>query len=606
MDNDIINLDPIIRRYTGYFVPCDLSQELSLVDTQEIVFDNLDREFIIEESCSENENGDTTAVICFAFYNKSSEHRNARASFYKFDIRGDAYFVWLECIIDPDGNLIDDVNIFRSFIPNDYKDIASRVLRDKIGLYYRFQKGDDIYTFSDEEYKNPFPSEYEEKEWKGLSPKHLLNLFLSSSVEGIKTEYVSKYSHTIYSDNKKVVFDMMLRLTMPSSEEGKIDVYEFSHPGGPYIKKMVSEQNAALEFLKSLHANQIGNIEDAEEVVKTYVPFPPMDSLIVDFNFEKYQEIESQRKQDVIDIFQNGKLKKIVLKKGTGRYVPFNSKCKVHFVMAEADNERDEKDEADVLAPISKEELIDVKRHAIPAFKYMLSSMRKGEVSVYYANYELVYGDIATGTFKKQSFVFAVHVPDHNETILLPNSHQVEIAKSMQDKIDASIRHRKAGNVFFERKLYKLAFDEYYIGLIKMTVRDQFTKDRVKIPTVIPQEYIDAKCLLQMNIAAACLNMDAWIESKDTKDFGRYHFGLKNINEVLTQQPENIKALSRRARLLAHELDIDSSMADLTLIQEIRPNLDVSLILQDIKMAKEKLRMKMKTHAKKLMQTLTY
>lgn len=578
-----------MKRYTVYYVPFDTSIPMDVRDASEVSFEDLNREEIYQESVATNPDGITTVVSCFAFYDASSEVKNARASFFKYEVYGNAFLVWLECRVTSEGDLVDTADIFRSFVPKDFEELNSKILkRTRIGLFYLYKNNEDIYHLDQQKYENPFPDEYDAN-WKGLSPKSLVKMF-TDSIQGrfATITYSNRFPHAIYDEKKRLVHCVKLVVSF-EIDDGNVETFEFYSPK-QYTKKIHSEQNAALEYLKSLHANQIGIVDEIIETSPEEA-FPPMDPMLKDFDYKKYKVFEKD--YDVQDILGDGKIKKITLKKGTGKYVPFSCKCRLHYVMAVAE------DKEDTLQPKQKEAEINIWEPEFHCFQYMLRSMKKGEVAIFYVHYDFVFGNVISDTIGSRPFVFGVHIPDHIDTIIFEN-HRIGYKDNFEEKMDIAQKYKEQGNDYYNRELFKLAFDSYFMAHLSLRVKTKYDRNNRKIEVVYPDRYGQLKSLIQLNIAAACLQMDSWIESNDPSDFGLYHCALSHLNEVIDFNPVCVKAYLRRARVYAILGDIDKAKSDADKAKGLDPNVALNSVRKEIQNMEIKSKQRQIKIAKKL------
>lgn len=587
--------------YSALFIPWDLNREIEIVDVPYNIND-FDRELLSIERNDTNESGETEIVASLILFNSSDSEINKRASFLKFNhIKGDAYLVWVKYTENENGEIISSYEYYRAFIIKDYEEILRKMILDKIGYYYLHNRGDNIFTLDIDKRKNPFPDEYTQPEWKGLAPKGLLDVYLNSSDErkSVKKEYF-KYD-TSKDEKGRYLFKMGLRLIIPNENEPTVIEYISDKY---YSTKAVSEHNAALKFLKILHLNNIEEelgiklVIDDENDDKIIIPYPYPNEIMNTYNNEHYLKIKSDPNIKRIDILNNNKMIKYIIKEGDGKYVPFSSICKIYRRILKINyfddghyESIDKSDEYfnDLINPNNDKEsflkplkyggnIVDIhKKSKEKLWHIILPSMKLGEISmVYLDNINNEKDDIIHEENElKPSYCYyllLIEIPNHIESIELPIGHNIKKAKDINEKMKVAKVYKELGNKYYERKLFKLAYDEYKKGAITMEFRNKYKYKDIKLS----DDFILLKHQIYMNIAASCLYMDKWIVMKDS--FGQYDEALNYLNIVLNEDENNIKALIRRSKVYASLLEIEKANEDIEKALNIDPNIDKNII----------------------------
>lgn len=118
-------------------------------------------------------------------------------------------------------------------------------------------------------------------------------------------------------------------------------------------------------------------------------------------------------------------------------------------------------------------------------------------------------------------------------------------------------KKRLRGNFWFERSDYQLAIQcykkalEYYDGFVTEEW-DEMDGDNPKQPALLQQpsdaEMMEDHVKVHNNLAMAHMKVSAWNEA------------LKSVDEVLTCQPENVKALFRKAKIVEAKGDVNAGI----------------------------------------------
>ncbi|XP_078526455.1 peptidyl-prolyl cis-trans isomerase FKBP8 [Lissotriton helveticus] len=123
-----------------------------------------------------------------------------------------------------------------------------------------------------------------------------------------------------------------------------------------------------------------------------------------------------------------------------------------------------------------------------------------------------------------------------------------------KDKIELANRKRERGNFYYQQGDYVLAVNSYDIALriIRSSSKVDFTDEE-------EAELLDVKVKCLNNLAASQLKLD------------HFEAALKSCNLVLEQQPDNVKALFRKGKVLAQQGDYSDAIPILKSALKMEP-----------------------------------
>ncbi|XP_054835894.1 peptidyl-prolyl cis-trans isomerase FKBP8 isoform X2 [Eublepharis macularius] len=107
---------------------------------------------------------------------------------------------------------------------------------------------------------------------------------------------------------------------------------------------------------------------------------------------------------------------------------------------------------------------------------------------------------------------------------------------SGKEKVDLANHKRERGNFHYQRGDYVLAINSYDVALKVIG-----SSSKVNFSSEEEAELLDVKVKCLNNLAASQLKLD------------HYEAALRSCNQVLEQQPDNIKALFRKGKVLAQQ-----------------------------------------------------
>ncbi|KAG8594403.1 hypothetical protein GDO81_001190, partial [Engystomops pustulosus] len=123
-----------------------------------------------------------------------------------------------------------------------------------------------------------------------------------------------------------------------------------------------------------------------------------------------------------------------------------------------------------------------------------------------------------------------------------------------QEKLALANQKRERGNFYYQQADYVFAINSYDIALkiVNSSSKVDFTPDE-------ENELLDVKMKCLNNLAASQLKLD------------HFEAALKSCNMVLEQQPENIKALFRKGKVLAQQGEYSEAIAILRKALKLEP-----------------------------------
>ncbi|XP_043981016.1 FKBP prolyl isomerase 16 isoform X2 [Gambusia affinis] len=188
----------------------------------------------------------------------------------------------------------------------------------------------------------------------------------------------------------------------------------------------------------------------------------------------------------------------------------------------------------------------------IQALEECVMSMQKGEITLLLADSQYAYGllgrepDIPAWA----PLLYQLQLLDIRDK---PDPETLPIA----DRIRIGNQKRERGNFHFQREEYSLAARAYYVALEVLTTRSQDGNDvGMKEEEEEVREY-RVKCL--NNLATAQLRLEQFNEA------------LHTSRDVLTLQPNNVKALFRTGKLLSDKGEYKEAMEVLKQALKLEP-----------------------------------
>ncbi|KAM4809463.1 peptidyl-prolyl cis-trans isomerase FKBP8 [Rhinophrynus dorsalis] len=123
-----------------------------------------------------------------------------------------------------------------------------------------------------------------------------------------------------------------------------------------------------------------------------------------------------------------------------------------------------------------------------------------------------------------------------------------------QEKLDLANRKRERGNFYYQHADYVFAINSYEIALKIIN-----SNSKVDFSSEEEADLLDVKMKCLNNLAASQLKLD------------HYEAALKSCNMVLDHQPDNIKALFRKGKVLAQQGDCSEAITILRKALKLEP-----------------------------------
>ena len=186
---------------------------------------------------------------------------------------------------------------------------------------------------------------------------------------------------------------------------------------------------------------------------------------------------------------------------------------------------------------------------AIRALDLVIALMHLGETDEFIADPELAYGD----------FGFPPHLPSkgaaHFEVTLL--EHRPALASTLDLQVEerkaVGLRKKERGNFWFSRSEYSMAVQCYRKAVEYFEdegIQMEVPMDRYTLPEPL-QDLVTEKIKAYNNLAQAQLKLEA------------YESALASLKNVLKLDPNNEKALFRKAKALAEQGDNEQAIGTL-------------------------------------------
>ncbi|XP_063003195.1 peptidyl-prolyl cis-trans isomerase FKBP8 [Elgaria multicarinata webbii] len=126
---------------------------------------------------------------------------------------------------------------------------------------------------------------------------------------------------------------------------------------------------------------------------------------------------------------------------------------------------------------------------------------------------------------------------------------------SGKEKVELANRKRERGNFHYQRADYVMAINSYDVALkvIRSSSKVDFSPEE-------EAELVEVKVKCLNNLAASQLKLD------------HYEAALRSCNQVLEQQPDNIKALFRKGKVLAQQGEYSDAIPILKAALKLEPS----------------------------------
>lgn len=259
---------------------------------------------------------------------------------------------------------------------------------------------------------------------------------------------------------------------------------------------------------------------------------------------EKSNDAFQNEQEDWIDILGNGALRKIIMIKGQGAESrPKKGQdvtVKLQICLEDGSVAEDYVSLTFTLGDGDVMQSIDL----------CVQLMELGETAIIEADAKYCYGkqgrnpDIAPNA----SLVLEVSLLE------VKDGPDIELLTGQQ-KLDLANKKRERGNFYYQQADYVFAINSYDIALkiVNSSSKVDFTSEE-------EAQLLDVKMKCLNNLAASQLKLD------------HFEAALKSCNMVLEQQPENIKALFRKGKVLAQQGEYSEAIAVLRKALKLEPS----------------------------------
>lgn len=247
---------------------------------------------------------------------------------------------------------------------------------------------------------------------------------------------------------------------------------------------------------------------------------------------------------DLLDIIGNGQLTKKVLVKGNPDIQPQRGDiCKVNYI-GKLENGTIVEDCKDLLVQVGDVEIVQGLDMALPL-------MHLGEKAIVYADARFAYGSLGYKNEKDLSTTIPPCAKIIYEIELLECKDEEEIVEQNFEARKANgCKKRERGNFWYLRTEYNLAIQLYRRALEYLNDNGpgiEITSDK-DITNSQLQELLEIRMIVYNNLAAAQMKISA------------YDTALTSVDNVLRCQPENVKALFRKGKILESKGDTNAAI----------------------------------------------
>jgi len=194
---------------------------------------------------------------------------------------------------------------------------------------------------------------------------------------------------------------------------------------------------------------------------------------------------------------------------------------------------------------------------ALPCYDIPVSTMKLKQEILVYTKHMYAYGTIGHPPLFKPEESLLIYIKLVDAKLYSPTPEESEVLNSStpQRRIQSAISSKTEGNKFYERKMFKLAFDQYWFGLRTVKYKEE---KFIKLEESVREEIKQVRCNLYRNIAAFYIDhMGDWTEA------------IKYCTKALDNDPRCLTSLARRARAYAEVENFDGSKKDLLLAREL-------------------------------------
>lgn len=262
-------------------------------------------------------------------------------------------------------------------------------------------------------------------------------------------------------------------------------------------------------------------------------------------NIEKTSGADQEDAEKIIDILGNGQLVKTVLLDGDQDLQPARGDlCKVSF-KGRLENGRIVDEQTDLWVQVGDVEIVQGLDMSLPL-------MRVGEKAEVVVDPRFGYGSVGLEVPQDPTksippnamIIYHLHLIDSKEEDDLEN-------KSYSTRQIIGNRKRERGNFWYERNEFNLAIQLYRRALEYLDDTDRYVGEKPAEQEMTNdqlQELLEIRVKVYNNLAAAQMKISA------------FDAALISVDNVLRCQPENVKALFRKGKILEAKGDIKAAI----------------------------------------------
>uniref|UniRef100_A0A6B2L7J4 peptidylprolyl isomerase n=1 Tax=Arcella intermedia TaxID=1963864 RepID=A0A6B2L7J4_9EUKA len=287
-----------------------------------------------------------------------------------------------------------------------------------------------------------------------------------------------------------------------------------------------------------------------------------------EFSFSAFMKEREQDPSCFLDVFQDGTILIKVLKEGSSYPDPLAS-VKVHLVCK---RESDGK----IFENTLNEDAVEFRVFAgitIPCLEWAASSMKIGEEILVYSHYKHAFGEDGQLDAVGPNENVLIYMKLISFTLSKFAAKQKKETKTLEEKIACADQAKNLGNDFYKRKLYKLAADQYSLGVKKLNC-----KKWDEVPANLQHDIKMKRSNLYRNIAAYYVALSIWEK------------GIEFCTLALEENNNCILSYARRGRCYAEISQFEKSLSDINKAKELDiNNLETSSINTALATYKKKL-----------------
>jgi len=329
------------------------------------------------------------------------------------------------------------------------------------------------------------------------------------------------------------------------------------------IEKLVEELNNPIDCFGDIP--QMPDIPEDHESIETETP---------KFSFEVFFQEYEKDPSRFLDVHGDKSLLIMVLNKGTA-YPPTNSIVSIRFA---GKRKSDGRIFENIFPSTSKPyEFKQYAGDALPCIDLPTCTMKLDQDILVFTTYVHAYGEIGHPPLfpPKESLLFyirLINAKPYSQTI---EEVEEEKMRTPQQKIAMARFNKEQGNEFYKRKLFKLAYDQYWHALRTIKYKEEKLNE---LEESLRKEIKQIQCNLYRNVAAYYIDhMSNWDEA------------ISFCNKALAINPSCVPSLVRRSRAYSEIEKFNEAKNGILLAQNLdKDSTEHAAIQKAIKRLKEK------------------